>query len=219
MRHAHALCSCVLLLGLHQPGSALTLQSTRPSGELFCPETNATVTECAQCGDYTVSDNDDKMCIERSVFRGKYLANDAGAVFVCFVGAGLAMAAGVGGGGFYVALGLILLRFSAKPATGLSQSSVFGASLAGLIINTQSRHPVANRPVIDLDVALILAPMKMSGALLGVIVQSTLPNWVIIVLMATLIETCGVTRYENISESVQATSAGQREMAASIRPR
>ena len=48
---------------------------------------------------------------------------------------------GVGGGGIYVPLGILLLQFAPKPASGLSQASIFGASLGGLIINIRAKHP------------------------------------------------------------------------------
>jgi hypothetical protein len=53
------------------------------------------------------------------------------------------------------------------------------ASLAGLILNSQANHPTADRPVIDLDMALLLAPMEMAGAILGQIIQKMLPDWAV----------------------------------------
>eukprot|EP00978_Attheya_sp_CCMP212_P035995 scaffold160107_cov53-Attheya_sp.AAC.2 len=55
--------------------------------------------------------------------------------------AGIATACGVGGGGIYVPLGIVLLRFAPKPSSGLSQASIFGASLGGLLLNIRNRHP------------------------------------------------------------------------------
>jgi hypothetical protein len=114
------------------------------------------------------------------------------------------------------------LQFSSKPASGLSQASIFGASLGGLILNIQNTHPntqIRNevglrdeegcvishtslhhlsskaerlqsqelylasgrvfytRPVIDYDMALFLAPMEMAGAVMGVLIQTILPDW------------------------------------------
>ena len=53
------------------------------------------------------------------------------------------MAAGVGGGGFFVPLGILLLRFAPKPASGLSQWGSFGASVGGLLLNLGNQHPNA----------------------------------------------------------------------------
>lgn len=146
----------------------------------------------------------------------------------------IATACGVGGGGIYVPLGIILLRFASKPATGLSQASIFGASLGGLILNSQANHPdekirdtvgardddgkvipydkdmtttqahadeqayldsgrkFYTRPLIDYDMALFLSPVEMSGAVLGVIIQKLLANWLFLSLAGIIL---GVTSY------------------------
>eukprot|EP00986_Skeletonema_menzelii_P015295 scaffold11467_cov128-Skeletonema_menzelii.AAC.3 len=38
-------------------------------------------------------------------------------------------------------MGILLLRFPPKPASGLSQASIFGASLGGILVNIRKRHP------------------------------------------------------------------------------
>ena len=47
----------------------------------------------------------------------------------------------MGGGGIYVPMGILLLRFPPKNASGLSQASIFGASLGGIIVNIRNKHP------------------------------------------------------------------------------
>ena len=178
-------------------GSSSTCSGT----QMLCEKTPARIVEdCHTECDGLIPDLDSKKCIERSVFRSSHLAHDLVAVCIWFVGAGLAMSAGVGGGGIYVPLGLILLRFGAKAATGLSQASIFGASLGGLWLNTKQRHPLADRPVIDLDMALFLAPMEMAGAVVGVIVQKILPDWAVILIMAVVL---GYTAVRTFSKGRQ----------------
>ena len=142
--------------------------------------------------------------------------------------AGIATACGVGGGGIYVPLGIILLRFSSKPSSGLSQASIFGASLGGLILNLRNKHPdekvrdtmgkrnkdfktkteqdedekmylsgneqrFYTRPLIDYDMALFLAPLEMAGAVMGVIVQKLMPNWLFLSLAGVIL---GITSFK-----------------------
>jgi uncharacterized membrane protein YfcA len=131
----------------------------------------------------------------------------------------------------------MILRFEPKQASGLSQASIFGACLGGLILNAQDKHPnhhirsdpgvlganhlqkvrrrkvqkefdddfdesdnivcsaedKANaylenggkyytRPIIHYDMVTFLAPMNMAGAVLGVMVQRILPNWLYLLL-------------------------------------
>jgi uncharacterized membrane protein YfcA len=60
---------------------------------------------------------------------------------IWFLVAGIAVSCGVGGGGIYVPMGMILLRFPPKPSAGLSQACIFGAGIGGLFINGRKRHP------------------------------------------------------------------------------
>lgn len=134
-------------------------------------------------------------------------------------------------------MGIILLRFESKPATGLSQASIFGASVGGLLLNIRNKHPdekirdmvgkrdddgkvipydtdlssaqikieqqayldsgngrkFYTRPLIDYDMALFLAPMEMAGAVLGVIIQKLLPNWLFLSLAGIIL---GLTSYK-----------------------
>ena len=92
------------------------------------------------------------MCYSRRLFNDHdtssdpdehyhHLWRDIVGTVVWFLAAGVATACGVGGGGIYVPLGIVLLGFSPKPASGLSQASIFGASLGGLLLNLTAIHP------------------------------------------------------------------------------
>jgi uncharacterized membrane protein YfcA len=133
-------------------------------------------------------------------------------MIIWFLTAGVATAAGVGGGGIYEPLGILLLQFSPKASSGLSQASIFGASLGGLILNLPNRHPNVHiknlgqdgrdykRPLIDYDMALFLSPMEMAGAVLGVLIQKVLPNWLYLTLAGIIL---GLTVYKTFSKYFQ----------------
>ena len=195
-----------------------------------------------------ISDASHNICFDRKLFGSHvekdhdnhypYLTQDIIGVFIWFLAAGIATACGVGGGGIYVPLGIMLLGFASKPATGLSQASIFGASLGGLILNIRDKHPDTKiretvqkrdedgkvipydkgmsaaevkadedaylnsederkkfytRPLIDYDMALFLAPLQMAGAVLGVIIQRLLPNWLFLSLAGIIL---GFTSYK-----------------------
>mmetsp|Transcript_95634 Transcript_95634/g.143269 ORF Transcript_95634/g.143269 Transcript_95634/m.143269 type:complete len:594 (+) Transcript_95634:205-1986(+) len=206
--------------------------SCSSSNRYECPteecEGTVYVSDCLDCDGYFSTDAKNKVCFDRKIFNAKanpspaYLWYDVIGALVWFFAAGVATACGVGGGGIYVPLGILLLNFAPKPSSGLSQSSIFGASLGGLILNLRNRHPfvtkvdksnragqgdalesVANnsneipegdenteyyaRPLIDYDMALFLAPMEMAGAVLGVLIQKILPNWLYLTLAAIIL--------------------------------
>jgi hypothetical protein len=112
--------------------------------------------------------------------------------------------------------------------------SIFGASLGGLILNLQTLHPNTQirvtstttttsssspssllssknytRPLIDYDMALFLAPMEMAGAVLGVLIQKILPNWLYLTCAAIVL---AITSYKTY---VKYFSTRQAELNAS----
>jgi uncharacterized membrane protein YfcA len=111
------------------------------------------VTDCTTCEGYLFSDHRLGICYDRKLFHVKgnedgdpdnhypFLWTDLVGTVVWFLTAGIAVSCGVGGGGIYMPLGMILLRFAPKQSTGLSQACIFGAGLGGLIINSRKRHP------------------------------------------------------------------------------
>jgi hypothetical protein len=55
-----------------------------------------------------------------------------------------------------------------KTSTGLSQAAIVGGSLTGLVFNLCMRHPWdPSRPLVDLDVALVLTPALLLGVSAG----------------------------------------------------
>lgn len=123
------------------------------SSQFECPNCGGiTVSDCADCTGYLFADFNYGICYDRKLFNQNaengdsdnhypFLWFDIAGTFVWFLTAGIATACGVGGGGIYVPLGILLLRFPPKNASGLSQASIFGASLGGLIVNIRNRHP------------------------------------------------------------------------------
>mmetsp|Transcript_26324 Transcript_26324/g.56439 ORF Transcript_26324/g.56439 Transcript_26324/m.56439 type:complete len:628 (+) Transcript_26324:734-2617(+) len=222
-------------------------QAADPNGKCFssqklkCPNTEdcadsgySYVSDCLDCEGNLNTDNESKECFTRKIFNAKenpspqYLWRDILGMCVWFCAAGVATACGVGGGGIYVPLGILLLNFAPKPASGLSQASIFGASLGGLLLNLRNKHPYTakieqtgevaggngspegeraeaniptnedgepdtavskyyTRPLIDYDMALFLAPMEMAGAVLGVLIQKILPNWLYLFTAAVIL--------------------------------
>jgi len=174
--------------------------ATCSSSLYSCPAANgegySLVAECLHCGGGNhFEDTTNMVCARRQIFSADYFGYDTAGTLIWFLTAGIATACGVGGGGIYVPMGMLVVRFAAKTSSGLSQASIAGASLGGLLLNLYAMHPnqkiVSNaarkggnekivyytRPLIDYDMTLFLAPMVMAGAVLGVLVQKVLPNW------------------------------------------
>lgn len=221
-----------------------------------CPvcDDGSVVTDCLiDCPGFPSTDTDGD-CIDRKLFSQEFLWRDILTMFVWLLTAGVATAAGVGGGGIYVPIGILLLAFAPKQSSGLSQASIFGASLGGLILNFRNQHPKSDmihdapgvtattdtddkessesqrkihrsdllredpnattysRPLIHFDMALFLSPMEMAGAVLGVLVQKLLPNWLYLLLAALVL---AITAYKTIGKyrSTRAKESSREEAA------
>jgi uncharacterized membrane protein YfcA len=203
-----------------------------------CPSGISYVNNCLDCDGHLNTYFEKKSCFQRKLLNGKdnpsrgYLYRDIAGIVVWFLAAGVAVACGVGGGGIYVPLGIVLLAFAPKQSSGLSQASIFGATVGGLILNLRNKHPFTimilgefprigndfavssiptvdcpasdvsgdsagahyyTRPLIDYDMALFLAPMEMAGAVLGVLIQTILPNWLYLSMSSVIL---GFTAYK-----------------------
>jgi len=108
-------------------------------------------------------------------------------VFGAALCAALAMSAGIGGGGLFVPLLIIMLKKDVSIATSMSQCLIMGAAIAGLLYNLNQRHPTRDRPLIDVSLVLFLAPLQMAGALCGNMINRILPAVTLIVLMVLVL--------------------------------
>jgi uncharacterized membrane protein YfcA len=99
----------------------------------------------------------------------------------------LSAAAGMGGGGVYVPLMLLLLGFSTKEAVPLSQAMIVGGAVVNVLMFCGERHPkFPSRPKIDYNVVMMLNPGLAIGVTVGVMINIITPQWIIV---ATLIVT------------------------------
>jgi len=105
-----------------------------------------------------------------------------GVLLITFGAAGAA-GGGIGGGGLYVPLLMIVIGFDAKEAVAISQGCIVGAAIAHLLLNAGKKHPLLERPVVDYAALLVLEPMLLAGALIGVMLNGMLPSVVILLIL------------------------------------
>ena len=103
------------------------------------------------------------------------------------LGATLGSLGGIGGGGLVVPCYIIVTRLNLKQAIPLGSVTVLGGSLAALILNLRRRHPLADRPIIDWDLILVMEPLVLVGALFGSILHRVISGKVLSVLLVLLL--------------------------------
>jgi len=83
---------------------------------------------------------------------------------------------------------LILIgRFNAEEAIPLSTTLICGSSIANFIQMCRQRHPIRNKPLIDYDLALMLEPLSLVGTVVGVILNTMFPDWLLLILLIILL--------------------------------
>jgi uncharacterized membrane protein YfcA len=108
---------------------------------------------------------------------------DAGILVAIFFGGALAAGGGLGGGGLFVPLLVLVTNFPLKTAIPLSNTVIAGLSIVNLFTMSRRRHPVADRPLIDYRLAMVMQPLLSVGTMFGVLFNSMFPNWLILVLL------------------------------------
>ncbi|KAL1538352.1 sulfite exporter TauE/SafE family protein 3-like [Salvia divinorum] len=109
-----------------------------------------------------------------------------GGTVIGFFGAALASVGGVGGGGIFVPMLVLIVGFDPKTATAISKCMITGAALATVYYNIKLRHPSLDLPLIDYDLALLFQPMLILGISIGVFFNVILAEWMVTVLLIIL---------------------------------
>jgi uncharacterized membrane protein YfcA len=100
----------------------------------------------------------------------------------------LAAGAGAGGGGILVPIYILVMGFPVKFAIPLACVTVLGGAVSNNLHNWSKMNPNhPERPLIDWDLLLMLEPSTIAGALGGVVLNSLLPDIVILVCMVMLL--------------------------------
>lgn len=55
---------------------------------------------------------------------------------------------------------ILVLQFSPRHAIPLSNITVFGGAVANTLLNVPKRHPLADRPLVDWDLILVMEPLS-----------------------------------------------------------
>jgi uncharacterized membrane protein YfcA len=87
----------------------------------------------------------------------------------------IAACGGIGGGGFLVPAYILILQFFPKNAIALSNITIFGGSIANVVLNSR-KTTSDGLPLIDWDIILMMEPTTIVGALLGSFLAKLLPE-------------------------------------------
>ena len=127
-------------------------------------------------------------------------AKDYRGFFCAVIGLMIAAGGGIGGGGILVPIYILVMGFTPKHAIPLSNITVFGGSLANTYLNASKRHPLADRPLVDWDLILIMEPLTIAGALIGAFLNKLLREEVLAVMLVLLLS---FTAYNTLKKAIK----------------
>ena len=114
-------------------------------------------------------------------------SNDYTGFLCATLGLMVAAGGGIGGGGILVPIYILVMGFSPKHAIPLSNITVFGGACDNTYLNSKKRHPLADRPLVDWDLILVMEPLTIAGALIGAFLNKLLPEGLLVVMLVLLL--------------------------------
>eukprot|EP00640_Fibrocapsa_japonica_P001723 CAMPEP_0113943214 /NCGR_PEP_ID=MMETSP1339-20121228/20815_1 /TAXON_ID=94617 /ORGANISM="Fibrocapsa japonica" /LENGTH=470 /DNA_ID=CAMNT_0000948021 /DNA_START=125 /DNA_END=1537 /DNA_ORIENTATION=+ /assembly_acc=CAM_ASM_000762 len=115
------------------------------------------------------------------------------ASFLCVILGALATSAGIGGGGLFVPLYAYVLGAGVSRAVPLSKATIFGGSLGKYLGTAYTRHPDADRPIVNYDLAVGMQTWELLGTIFGVFLYILLPEILIVLILFTVLMISGRT--------------------------
>ncbi|KAL9645030.1 hypothetical protein ABK040_004523 [Willaertia magna] len=119
------------------------------------------------------------------------------ATITCFLGGVLSSASGTGGGGLFVPLLHVAGQFGTNLAVPISNVIIFGAGVVNFATLVFKRHPHADRPLIDYDIALMMEPSTLLGTIIGVFFNIMFPDWLILGLVMFILTLTTFVMFKN----------------------
>ncbi len=97
-------------------------------------------------------------------------------------------AGGIGGGESLLPTFTIFFQFRSRAAVALNSCIIFLGALTRFLINFRMKHPDnKQRVLIDYNIAAVLLPMTLFGSRLGVFVNATFPEAIILILQTIVL--------------------------------
>eukprot|EP00611_Tribonema_gayanum_P011064 TRINITY_DN21199_c0_g1_i1.p1 TRINITY_DN21199_c0_g1~~TRINITY_DN21199_c0_g1_i1.p1 ORF type:complete len:524 (+),score=113.26 TRINITY_DN21199_c0_g1_i1:90-1661(+) len=135
---------------------------------------------------------------------------DKAGIFAAIIGLMIAAGGGIGGGGILVPIFVLIMRFHPKYAIPLSNITIFGGAITNVALNLSKRHPLADRPLVDWDLILVMEPLTIGGALVGSFINKVLPEEILALSLVILLT---LTAHRTLKKGASMYAKETRAMA------
>ncbi|ETO18649.1 hypothetical protein RFI_18613 [Reticulomyxa filosa] len=155
---------------------------------------NCTINKHDEC------DKDSGHCELDTLFEN-YDVHKAATSVLIFLGSVVAAGGGLGGGGVFIPIFILVGGYDSKSASGLSLATIFGGSIVNLVMNFLQQHPNRrHRTLADLQTILIMEPMLLAGTSIGVLLNVILPGPILLALLVTVL---GYVTYRTTKKGIE----------------
>lgn len=120
--------------------------------------------------------------------------------FLCILLGALATSAGIGGGGLFVPLYAFVLGTGVKYGVPVSKATIFGGSLGKYLSTAFTKHPSANRPIVNYNLVAMMQSWELLGTIFGVFFNVLFPELVIVILLVLVL---GFSAYKTLKKGIQ----------------
>jgi uncharacterized membrane protein YfcA len=138
---------------------------------------------------------------------------DALAIAFIVIGMAVSSVGGVGGGVIMVPAMVLIMSFDIKRATPISNVAILGGAVANAWFNMHKRHPTADRPLIDAELALGMIPVVIGGTVLGALINKLLPSYIVSLLFVVVLAASGARMTTKGIRLYKAESAKKKKEA------
>lgn len=157
---------------------------------------------------YKVCDLDTGFCEHKNVFPIEW-PEFIGALLMG-VTIALCNAAGIGGGGIVVTIGITLFFFSPKESVAMSNVVIFFGCITRFIRRFHEKHPLKDATAIDYNIVTCQLPLVMLGTYGGVLVNEFLPETLVFI---TLFVTLVYLTYNSMVTAINTRRKENQEIA------
>jgi uncharacterized membrane protein YfcA len=121
-------------------------------------------------------------------------------------------AGGLGGGGSMVPVILIFFKFDIKRSIALSNSTIFVSATIRYLVNLSKKHPtkkdLEDKPtgvLVDYNIAILMLPALMMGVTFGAILNTIMPEVIILIGLCILMSYVVYTNFRSIFRLAKGT--------------
>ncbi len=147
---------------------------------LFTIGINAQTQDCveSECPSLFVYDCEQETCVHKGIFPLTFREIFGAILIVIF--SGLLTSGGMGGGGIYTPILLMVFSYESSKAVMLVYCMIFGGSLGNFLNVAFQKDVETGKPLLLYDFALIVTPMMILGSTIGILLNKMTASILII---------------------------------------